>query len=193
VLKFFLYYGPNDPVDLNQRKHMLVRSIGEQCRAQGTTFLFEPIVYDRAVPDGTSEAYALLKPELVRRAVETFVNPDYRIDILKIEIPVTLDYLEGYGAPAMSRRDAEAAVVAVSEAAGAMPFLYLSAGVPFERFVEGLAFCKRSSGKADGFMCGRALWSDAIGVFGAEGPNAMARWMETTGRERLARMGEAIA
>ena len=193
VLKFFLYYGPNDPAELNKRKFDLVRSIGDRCRAQGTTFLFEPIVYDRAVSDGASKEYALLKPELVRRAVEDFVNPDYKIDILKIEIPVTLDYVEGFGTPAMSRRDAEAAVVDVSNAAGDIPFVYLSAGVTYERFVEGLKFCKSSSGEAAGFMCGRALWSDAIGIFGSEGANAMARWMETTGRDRLAGMSEAIA
>jgi len=193
VLKFFLYYGPNDPAELNQRKFDLVRSIGDRCRAQGTTFLFEPIVYDRAISDGTSTEFALLKPSLVRRAVEDFVNPDYKIDILKIEIPVTLDFVEGFGTAEMSRRDAEAAIVDVSNAAGDMPFLYLSAGVTFERFIEGLSFCKTSSGKAAGFMCGRALWSDAIGVFGADGGSAMAKWMETTGRDRLARMGEAIA
>lgn len=193
VLKFFLYYGPNDPSELNQRKFDLVRSIGDRCRAQGTTFLFEPIVYDRAVSEGASREYALLKPELVRRAVEDFVNPDYKIDILKIEIPVTLDFVEGFGTPAMSRREAEAAVVDVSNAAGDMPFVYLSAGVTFERFVEGLSFCKSSSGKAAGFMCGRALWSDAIGIFGTEGASAMARWMATTGRERLVRMEEAIS
>lgn len=193
VLKFFLYYGPNDPSELNQRKFDLVRSIGDRCRAQGTTFLFEPIVYDRAVSEGASREYALLKPDLVRRAVEDFVNPDYKIDILKIEIPVTLDFVEGFGAPAMSRREAEAAVVDVSNAAGDMPFVYLSAGVTFERFVEGLSFCKSSSGKAAGFMCGRALWSDAIGIFGTEGASAMERWMATTGRERLVRMEEAIS
>lgn len=193
VLKFFLYYGPNDPADINRRKFDLVRSIGERCRAQGTTFLFEPIVYDRAVADGNSAEFARLKPTLVRRAVEDFVDPGYNIDILKIEIPVTLDFVEGFGEPVLSRRDAEAAVVAVADAAGDTPFLYLSAGVTFERFIDGLSFCKAASGKAAGFMCGRALWSDAIGIFGADGPNAMERWMQTTGRERLARMGEAIA
>ena len=46
ILKFFLYYGPNDPSELNQRKADLVAKIGAECRAQGVTFLFEPIVYD---------------------------------------------------------------------------------------------------------------------------------------------------
>lgn len=193
VLKFFLYYGPNDPDELNKRKFDLVRSVGERCRAQGTTFLFEPIVYDRAAPDGKSKEYALLKPGLVRRAVADFVDPSYLIDILKIEIPVALDFVEGFGDPVISRRDAEAAVVDVSNAAGDMPFLYLSAGVTFERFIEGLSFCKASSGQAAGFMCGRALWSDAIAIFGTEGASAMTRWMKTTGRDRLARMHEAIS
>lgn len=193
VLKFFLYYGPNDPAELNQRKFDLVRSIGERCRAQGTTFLFEPIVYDRAIADGNSAEFARIKPKLVRRAVEDFVDPCYKIDILKIEIPVSLDFVEGFGAPVLSRSEAEAAVIDVATAAGDMPYLYLSAGVTFERFIDGLSFCKTVSGTAAGFMCGRALWSDAIGIFGAGGAGEMERWMLTTGRERLARMAEAIA
>jgi len=42
-------------------------------------------------------------------------------------------------------------------------------------------------------MCGRAIWSDAIGIFCAEGPVAMERWMKATGRDRLAQLKDAIS
>lgn len=193
ILKFFLYYGPNDAADLNQRKFDLVADIGKRCRDAGVTFLFEPIVYDRAIPDGTSAAFAQIKPELVRTATRDFADPKFGVDILKVEIPVNFNFVEGTGTPQMSRANAERAFVVAAEAAGDIPLLYLSAGVTFPQFRDALAFSRSAGVNPLGFMCGRAIWSDAIGIFGAEGPAAMERWMRTTGRERLATLKEAIA
>jgi tagatose-1,6-bisphosphate aldolase len=41
-------------------------------------------------------------------------------------------------------------------------------------------------------MCGRALWSEAIGIFGESGEAAMVEWLETTGRARLVRLIAAV-
>lgn len=193
VLKFFLYYGPNDSAELNQRKFDLVADIGQRCRDAGVSFLFEPIVYDRSIPDGTSAEFAAVKPELVRAATQAFADPKFGIDILKVEIPVNFDFVEGTGAPQMSRAEAEKAFVDAAQAAGDIPLLYLSAGVTFEQFRDALAFSRKAGVNPLGFMCGRAIWSDAIGIFGAEGPAAMARWMQDTGRARLAELKKAIA
>lgn len=188
VLKFFLYYGPNDPAELNQRKADLVARIGAECRAQGVIFLFEPIVYDRTVPDGTSAEYARAKPELVRAATERFADPAFNIDILKVEFPVSLAHVGS----AMTEAQAKSAFRKAAAAAGDIPLLYLSAGVTFEQFRDGLRMARNAGVDAKGFMCGRAIWSDAIGIFGAQGPDATTRWMETTGRDRLARLKDAI-
>lgn len=192
ILKFFLYFGPNDPDDLNQRKFTLVEDIGRQCKATGVTFLFEPIVYDRALSDGTSAEYAKAKPGLVRAGTQAFADPKFAIDILKVEIPVNFNFVEGYGTPQMSKAEAEAAFVAASDAAGDIPLLYLSAGVTFEQFRDALAFSRQAGVRSLGFMCGRAIWSDAIGIFGKLGPDAMAEWMQTTGRDRLSQLKAAI-
>lgn len=189
VLKFFLYYGPNDPAELNQRKADLVARIGAQCRAQGVTFLFEPIVYDRMIPDGTSAEFALAKPGLVRAATQRFADPAFNIDVLKVEMPVSLAHI----GTTMTEAQAKAAFRDAAEPAGDIPLLYLSAGVTFEQFRDGLKLSRKAGVNAKGFMCGRGIWSDAIGIFGAEGPAAMARWMETTGRDRLAQLKDAIA
>lgn len=193
ILKFFLYFGPNDPAELNQRKFDLVADVGAQCKANGVTFLFEPIVYDRALPDGTTAEFARAKPELVRAATQAFADPKFGVDILKVEIPVNFNFVEGHGKPQMSKADAEAAFVAASDAAGGIPLLYLSAGVTFEQFRDALAFSRQAGVRALGFMCGRAIWSDAIEIFGANGPTAMAEWMQSTGRERLSQLKDAIA
>ncbi len=189
VLKFFLYYGPNDAEDLNRRKMDLVASIGRQCREFGVKFLFEPIVYDRSIPDGTSVDFALAKPGLVRATTQSFAAPEFGIDILKVEVPISMAHRGKALSP-----DAElAAFRSAAEAAGDIPLLYLSAGVTFEQFRDALLMSRKAGVKAKGFMCGRAIWSDAIGIFGADGPAAMERWMKTTGRERLAALKEAFA
>lgn len=189
VLKFFLYYGPSDPTELNQRKADLVTQIGAECRAQGVTFLFEPIVYDRMIPDGTSAEYALAKPGLVRAATKRFAAPEFNIDILKVEIPVSLAHI----GTTMTETEAKTAFAEAAEASVDIPLLYLSAGVTFEQFRDGLKLSRAAGVNAKGFMCGRGIWSDAIGIFGRDGPAAMARWMESTGRDRLAQLKEAIA
>ncbi len=193
ILKFFLYYGPNDPDELNQRKFNLVEEVGRQCKENGVSFLFEPIVYDRDLPDVTTAEFAQAKPGLVRAATLAFADPKFGVDVLKVEIPVNFNFVEGHGIPQMSKADAKAAFVAAAEAAGDIPLLYLSAGVTFDQFRDALAFSRQSGVKPLGFMCGRAIWSDAIGIFGADGPEAMSEWMHTTGRERLAKLKDAIA
>jgi tagatose 1,6-diphosphate aldolase len=70
--------------------------------------------------------------------------------------------------------------------------VFLSAGVPVERDEASLRLARRSGAPFAGFMCGRALWSDAVGVFGAAGEAAMTEWLMTTGRARLARLVAAV-
>jgi tagatose 1,6-diphosphate aldolase len=188
VLKFFLYYGPNDPTELNQRKERLVEKIGAECRAHGVTFLFEPIVYDRVIPDGGSAEFARAKPALVRAATQTFAAPKFGIDILKVEIPVSLAHV----GTTMTEAEAKAAFRFAAEPAEDIPLLYLSAGVTFEEFRKGLKLSRAAGVNAKGFMCGRAIWADAIGIFGSGGPDAMEKWMRTAGRDRLAQLKEAI-
>lgn len=193
VLKFFLYYGPNDDAAINERKHDLVRQIGAECREHGVSFLFEPIVYDRAIPDGASAEFAAAKPDLVERATRRFADPAFNIDILKVELPVNVNFVEGLGEPAMSTAEAEAAFARAAEAAGDTPLLYLSAGVTFEQFEAGLKLARAAGVNMAGFMCGRAIWSDAVAVFGAEGPEAAERWMADEGLRRLRCLTKALA
>jgi tagatose 1,6-diphosphate aldolase len=191
LLKFFLWYAPDDDPELNARKLGLVERVGAECAAAGVSFLMEPLVYDPRHTPG-SEGFAAVKPDLVRRAVETFSDPRFRVGTLKIEIPVDLDFVEGFGAPQRTEREVLAAFRNVIAAARGLPVVFLSAGVPFERFEASLRLARHSGAPVAGFMCGRALWSDAVGVFGAEGEAAMTDWLMTTGRTRLARLVAAV-
>ncbi len=188
-LKFFLYYAPRGDGALNQRKQDLVREIGAECARHKVGFLFEPLVYDETAVVGTP-AYAKLKPALVREATAAFASPDLAIDVLKVEIPVDLDFVDGFGESVMSRTEADEAFAAAAAAAGGIPLVYLSAGVSFDRFRASLAMARTAGVDYAGFMCGRAIWSDGVAIFGSGGEAALTDWLEETG---VARLNELIA
>lgn len=191
-LKFFLYYGPRSAKDTNARKQALVRDLGEQCADHGIEFLFEPIVYHDDIEDMASYAFAKLKPELVMEATREFANPAYRIDVLKVEIPVNLAYVTGFGTSEFSRDEALEAFRYAAAVANAVPIVYLSAGVSFEWFEESLKLARKAGVEAAGFMCGRAIWSDAIIEFGEGGESRLNDWLLGEGRNRLKRLKAAL-
>lgn len=190
-LKFFIYYAPDDDPALNARKQDLVADIGQQCRDAGVAYLMEPLVYHPSIAPGGAD-YAALKPDLVRRATATFADPRFQVDVLKVEVPVDLNFVEGFGAPQMTRADALAAFRETAAAAGGIDLVYLSAGVAFEWFEASLKMAKEAGVDFRGFMCGRAIWSDAVQVFGAEGEDALRAWLHDTGRARLKRLIAAL-
>jgi tagatose 1,6-diphosphate aldolase len=190
-LKFFMYYAPDDDPALNARKCDLVEQIGVECAAQGLHFLMEPLVYDRALTPGSPD-FARAKPDLVRRAVETFADPRFRVDTLKIEVPVDLAHVAGYGEPLLSREQALQAFRDAVAPARSLPVVFLSAGVPFDWFEASLQMAVQSGAPFAGFMCGRSIWSDAVAVFGAEGEGAMRAWLADTGMARLRRLIAAV-
>lgn len=190
-LKFFVYYAPNDDPALNQRKQDLVAQVGDACAENGLRFLMEPLVYDRDVAAGTKE-YALLKPELVRRATETFAQPRFKADVLKVEVPVDLGFVEGFGEPVMSRGQVLDAFVEAGQAAAGKELVYLSAGVAFEWFEASLQMAGEAKVGFSGFMCGRAIWTEAVDVFGRQGEEALRSWLLDTGQRRLQRLIAAL-
>lgn len=190
-LKFFMYYAPDDDPALNARKQDIVEDIGKRCRAAGVRYLMEPLVYHPTVAPG-SAAYAALKPDLVTRATAAFADPKFNVDVLKVEVPVDLAFVEGFGAPDMSRAQALDAFKSASEAANGIDLVYLSAGVAFEAFEASLQMAGEAGVEFAGFMCGRAIWSDAVGIFGEQGDAGLRAWLEDTGRARLARLIKAL-
>jgi len=183
-LKFFMYYAPDDDADLNARKQDVVAKLGKRCRDSGLRFLMEPLVYHPTISAGTSE-YAKLKPDLVRRATEVFAEERFSADVLKVEIPVDLAFVEGFGEPVMSHQDALDAFISAAEPAQSLELVYLSAGVSFDWFKASLQMAVEAGVSFNGFMCGRALWADTVDIFGKEGEAGLRSWLETTGRERL--------
>ena len=190
-LKFFIYYAPDDDASLNARKQELVADIGSQCADLNLRYLMEPLVYHPTIKPGTAE-YAKIKPDLVRRATELFSEPRFHADVLKVEIPVDLSFVEGFGEPQRSREEAMEAFRQAAAPASEHDLVYLSAGVSFEWFEASLQLASEAGVNFSGFMCGRALWSDAIEVFGAGGESELRRWLDDVGVARLQRLIAAL-
>lgn len=190
-LKFFMYYAPDDQAELNARKLDIIARLGRECTSHDLRYLVEPLVYHPQAQPGTVE-FARLKPELVRRATEAFAAPELGADVLKVEVPVDLNFVDGFGAPEMSRSQALDAFRRAAEPAEGRDLVYLSAGVAFEAFEASLLLAREAGVQFSGFMCGRAIWSDAVGVFGRDGETALADWLADTGSKRLQRLIETL-
>ena len=187
ILKFFMYFAPNESPSLNKKKLDIIQKIGDECSKHEIQFLLEPLVYDPKIEQGTKE-YALLKPELVRFSNEIFSDPKFKVDVLKVEIPVDLSFIEGFGESIISRKDAIKHFQTAANAVGQVPFVYLSAGVSYEWFRASLIMAKDANINFSGFVCGRAIWSEAIDVFGKKGKKSLIEWLNDIGKKRLAEL-----
>ena len=195
AVKILIYYTPFEKDEINDIKHAFVERIGDECRANETPFFLEFVGYD---PDGGDEKgleFARCKPEIVRRSMEEFSKPRYGVDVLKVEIPVNMKFVEGVqafeGTAAYDRAQAmeyfrEAAAVA------SLPFIYLSAGVSNNEFTESLRLAAESGVRFAGVLCGRATWKDGIKVYGEEGVDAFYKWLETQGVLNIEAVNECL-
>jgi tagatose-1,6-bisphosphate aldolase len=149
ALKFFVQMradrpapGPREP-DLVAEALVVCQEIIDDCRATGVPVVIENLVY--ALPgrelDGRAREDAIIE---AARALN-----DLDIDLLKLEYP---------GSPSGCRR-----LASILD----RPWAVLSAGVPFAEFsqVMRIAF---DEGGASGFIAGRSVWREAVGLDGAD-------------------------
>jgi tagatose 1,6-diphosphate aldolase len=186
-VKILLYYTPDDPKDVNDRKHAWVERIGDECRANDIPFFLEFVGYEEGA-DEKGLDYAKKKPHIVTESMREFSKERYGVDVLKVEVPVNMKFVEGMksfaGQKAYSKKDAidhfhEAASVATK------PFIYLSAGVSNAEFSETLELAGESGVKFNGVLCGRATWKDGIPIYAKQGAAAFRSWLETEGVKNI--------
>ncbi|MDT2750426.1 tagatose-bisphosphate aldolase, partial [Streptococcus parauberis] len=81
----------------------------------------------------------------VNEAMKVFSDDRFGIDVLKVEVPVNMKYVEGFaqGEVVYSKEEA-AQAFKDQEAASHLPYIYLSAGVSAELFQETLVFASES-------------------------------------------------
>ena len=186
-VKILLYYTPFDPKDVNDKKHAWVERIGDECRANDIPYFLEFVGYEEGADEKGLE-YAKKKPQIVIESMREFTKDRYGVDVLKVEVPVNMKFVEGTkacgGQKAYSKKEA---IDLFHKAAGVVtkPFIYLSAGVSNDEFTETLELAGESGVKFNGVLCGRATWKEGIPVYAKHGADAFRKWLETEGVKNI--------
>lgn len=190
AVKFLLYYDVDEPEDINQKKQAIIERIGSECIAENVPFLLEILTYDDQIGDEKSEAFSKVKAHKVNEAMKVFSESRFGIDTLKVEIPVNMNFVEGYGSKQLMTQDEAAEIFKAQAEATHLPYIYLSAGVSSQLFNESLVFASRSGSKFNGVLCGRATWKGATQVLIDEGENAAREWLENEGIKNLKKLND---
>jgi tagatose 1,6-diphosphate aldolase/sulfofructosephosphate aldolase len=167
ALKFLIQVRADRPQgdgpDLAAEAVEVIRQVVDDCRSAGVPSVIENLIYPLPGEELTTEARA---DAIIAAAVAL---DDLRPDLLKLEYP---------GSPAACRRLAESI---------SAPWAVLSAGVSFEEFTHVLEV-SCDEGGASGFIAGRAVWKETVGM---SRPERQA-YLADEGRRRLDRCVAAI-
>ncbi|HEL0573616.1 TPA: tagatose-bisphosphate aldolase [Streptococcus equi subsp. zooepidemicus] len=193
AVKFLLYYDVDGDEYINQQKQAYIERIGSECQAEEIPFFLELLTYDEAITDNQSVAFAKLKAHKVNEAMKVFSAERFGVDVLKVEVPVNMAYVEGFaeGEAVYSKEEAIQAF-RDQESASHLPYIYLSAGVSASLFQETLVFAAEAGARFNGVLCGRATWSGAVAVYMSEGEAAARQWLRTEGFQNIDRLNQVL-
>jgi tagatose 1,6-diphosphate aldolase len=195
AVKILLYYTPFDDPQVNDIKHAFIERIGAECEEYEIPFFLEFVGYD---PKGGNEKgleFARIKPQVVTGSMQEFSKPQYKVDVLKVEVPINAEFVEGSsaykGQKAYTRAEAldhfrSAAQVALK------PFIYLSAGVGNAQFVESLNMAAEAGTDFSGVLCGRATWKGGMPIYATKGVKALEDFLSTEGVKNINAVNAAL-
>lgn len=195
AVKILLYYTPFEKDSINDIKHAFIERIGAECETYEIPFFLEFVGYDPQGGDEKGLEFARKKPEVVKQSMAEFSKPQYKVDILKVEVPINAEFVEGSsvykGQKAYSRDEAlshfrEAAAVA------AKPFIYLSAGVSNAQFNESLKMASEAGTDYSGVLCGRATWKEGMPIYAKQGARALEDWLQKEGVKNINAVNASI-
>jgi tagatose 1,6-diphosphate aldolase len=176
-------------------KHAFVERIGSECEDNQIPFFLEFVGYDPKGGDERGVEFARTKPEIVKRSMEEFSKPQYQVDVLKVEVPVNAEFVVGTrayrGQKAYTREEALRHFREAASSAG-KPFIYLSAGVNNDVFVESLTMAAEAGTDYSGVLCGRATWKDGIPVYAKQGLKELEDWLEHEGVKNIQSVNAAL-
>src|SRR5258706_4051257 len=188
AVKILLYYTPFDDPRVNDIKHAFIERMGAECEAYEIPFFLEFVGYDPKAGNEKGLEFAKIKPQVVTGSMQEFSNPQYKVDILKVEVPINAEFVEGSsaykGQKAYTRAEAldhfrRAAQVALK------PFIYLSAGVSNAQFVESLNMAAEAGTDFSGVLCGRGTWKDGMPIYATKGVKALEDFLSTEGVKNI--------
>ena len=193
-VKILLHYNPFEAGAVNDQKHVWIERVGTECSAYDIPFFLELVGYEDGT-DPKSLEYARKKPRIVQASTAEFTKSQYCVDILKVEIPFNLGFVEGTrafsGAKAYGRQEAMRLLREAAEVA-TKPFIYLSGGVGNAEFVESLELAAEAGVQFNGVLCGRATWKDGIPAYQKNGMEVFRLWLKEEGVKNISRVNQAL-
>ncbi|MGQ0526168.1 MAG: tagatose 1,6-diphosphate aldolase, partial [Betaproteobacteria bacterium] len=182
AVKILIYYTPFDDPKVNEIKHAFIERIGAECETWQIPFFLEFIGYDPKGGDEKGLEFAKIKPKVVIASMEEYSKPQYKVDVLKVEVPINANYVEGssvYKGQKAQSWDEALDLFRKAASVASRPFIYLSAGVSNDQFTESLRMAAEAGTDFSGVLCGRATWKEGIPVYGKSGIKALEDWLST--------------
>lgn len=194
AVKFLLYYDVDEDEKINEFKHVYMERVGSECIGEDIPFFLEILTYDSNIEDVKGKDYAKIKPHKVSEAMREFSKDRYNVDVLKVEVPVNMNFVEGYCAEGEEVYTAEAAMQHFKDQSKSteLPFIFLSAGVSAKMFQETLKFAKKAGSTFNGVLCGRATWKDSVHYYANEGSQAGRNWLKDQGVFNISELNEVV-
>ncbi|MGX7419366.1 tagatose-bisphosphate aldolase [Carnobacterium gallinarum] len=192
AVKFLLYYDVDESAEINELKHVFMERVGSECVAEDIPFFLELVSYDAENADVNGKEYAKVKPHKVIDMMKEFSKPQYNVDVLKMEVPVNMNYVAGFGDESVYSREEALGYFTKQSQATELPFIFLSAGVSAELFQETLQFAHEAGSRFNGVLCGRATWKNGVAPFAKEGEDVAREWLQTTGKANIEALDQVL-
>lgn len=165
AVKLLIWHHPDVSEETGRHQRAIVRSVGEECRAAGVPFILEIVTYGLGESTSSPE-YLRQKPAFVLDGVRTYSDPEYGVDLFKVQFPADLKHADAFqdarfaaGTVLFTMEEVEASCREIDRAASA-PWVILSAGVEPDEFIENVKIANDAG--ASGFLCGRAVWKKLV-------------------------------
>jgi tagatose 1,6-diphosphate aldolase len=164
AVKVLAWYRPDADKGIVAHQRSFVREIGEDCARFDIPYVLELLVYPFLGSANHTADYVESPeklPQLVIESVREFARPEYGVDLLKLESPLTANSLpppDGGAAAAVAQSQFDAIGDICAERR--IPWVLLSAGAAPDRFERVLDYAY--SAGAGGFLAGRTIWLDAV-------------------------------
>mgnify|MGYP001019534851 FL=1 len=191
AVKVLLYIDVDEDRAVNDVKEAFIERIASECKAEDMPFFLELVSYDAKVTD--EKEYAKLKPRKVIEAMKLYSQERFGVDVLKVEVPVNMKYVEGFAENEVLYTKEEATAFYKEQSdATSLPFIFLSAGVSAQLFQDTLHFAKESGSTFNGVLCGRATWTGATKAYQEGGEAATIEWLETIGKQNIVELDAVL-
>ncbi len=143
MLSNLLYYDVDEATQINQLKHVFIGTTRQRMPSGWSALLLEVLSYDAKLPEVDSKAYAQRKPEKVIGLMKEFSKPQYKVDVLKVEVPVNMNYVAGFAKEETVHTKEEVAAYfkAQSDATSAV---YFSQCRRISQLIQETLVCQRS-------------------------------------------------